>query len=77
MGYSPWGHKESDIPEATQHVHMHNQKTCENRHHHLAQGNANQDYSERLFCINLARNKYKSLTIPNIREHGKPLHFFF
>ena len=77
MGYSPWGHKESDIPEATQHVHMHNQKTCENRHPHFARGNANQDYSERLFCISLARNKYKSLTIPNIREHGKPLHFFF
>ena len=46
MGYSPWGHKELDIPEATQHVHMHNQKTCENCHHLLAQGNANQDYSE-------------------------------
>ena len=77
MGYSPWGHKELDIPEATQHVHMHNQKTCENCHHLLAQGNANQDYSERLFCTNLARNKHKSLTIPNIREHGKPLHLFF
>ena len=23
MGYSPWGHKGSDMPEATEHAHMH------------------------------------------------------